>query len=150
MRRADDHIDSLVREPLENRNRDVEAWRSVIDTREQVRVDVDHARAASASSRTAGAPCRSSNVPTTTKSAPASRAARTASADRTPPPTNSGPRVAARAARMRAGDTGRRAPLPASRYVAAIPTSMAARTCAVTSSGLLAGKGRVWLTASTE
>src|SRR5436309_596015 len=58
----------------------------------------------------------SSAVPTTTKSAPAARAARTWAELLIPPPTNnvrSG--TAARQARITSADTGRGAPLPASR-----------------------------------
>src|SRR6059036_2623056 len=94
----------------------------------------------------------STTVPMTTKSAPAARAARTCAGVRIPPPTKSGRSgggTAARQARMTSGGTGRSAPLPASRYTACIPISCAAVACAAASSGLSAGRGRVWLTDST-
>ena len=72
--------------------------------------------------------------------------------DRIPPPTNSswsGADNTARHARITSATTGRSAPLPASRYTACIPISFAASACAAASSGLSAGSGRVWLTAST-
>src|SRR5207237_1013997 len=62
------------------------------------------------------APRSSSAVPTTTKSAPARRAARACSGLRIPPPTNSvTPGTPSRQARITSADTGRGAPLPASR-----------------------------------
>src|SRR6266436_4419328 len=102
--------------------------------------------------RVPSSPCgpSSTTVPMTTKSAPAFRAARASAGVRMPPPTNSGTRgTAARQARITSGDTGRSAPLPASRYTACIPMRVAAVACAAASSGLSAGSGRVWLTDST-
>jgi len=58
----------------------------------------------------------STTVPMTTKSAPAFLAARASAGVRIPPPTKSGEcGTAARQARITSGDTGRSAPLPASR-----------------------------------
>src|SRR5579859_67050 len=102
--------------------------------------------------RLPSSPCgpASTTVPITTKSAPACRAARACAGVRMPPPTKSGRwATAARHARITSPDTGRSAPLPASRYSACIPINVAAVARAAASSGLSAGSGRVWVTDST-
>ena len=78
VRRADEDLHSAGSESLEHGERGVDRRRAIIDAGEEVRVDVDHPRAARASARTDRAPFRSIRLPTTTTSAPASRAARTA------------------------------------------------------------------------
>jgi hypothetical protein len=58
--------------------------------------------------------------------------------------------VARRAASIACALTARSAPLPASRYVACIPISWAARTCAAMCWTSSAGSGSVPVTCSTE
>src|SRR3982751_1335017 len=45
MGRADDDLYSVGGKPLEHRNRHIHRRRAVVDTRQQMRVDVDHPRA---------------------------------------------------------------------------------------------------------
>ena len=66
MRRAHEHLEPLTCEPFEHLDGRRDVGRPVIDARQQMRVDVDHARAADARERTSLAGDRSNSVPTTT------------------------------------------------------------------------------------
>ena len=79
VRRAHEHRHAILAEALEHRHGHFHRRRAVVDTRQQMRVDVDHARAATVSAPSTRGPPSSSAPPMTTMSAPASRAARTAS-----------------------------------------------------------------------
>jgi hypothetical protein len=66
MRRADQHLETVASEALEDADRRRNVCRTVVDARQEVGVNVDHARAAVASERTSLVGARSNTVPTTT------------------------------------------------------------------------------------